>query len=221
MGPGFVVVAEVLDEQRLEMSSRDDEEVIEALLADGPHEPLGESVRPRRGDRGSKGLNPDGGKHRVESCGELGVAIADEEAEVTPGVLEVGRKVAGHLGHPGTVGVGGDTEQVHPSSVDLNYEEHVEAAQRDRVDGQEVGSQDAFGLGTQELAPGGARTPRRGREAMTAENGSDACLGNGNAELLELTDDAEVTPARILPCQADDQLDGSWAKAGRPRLRWR
>src|SRR6202035_4525668 len=110
-----------------------------------------------------------------EAGGELGVTIADEEAEVTPGVLEVRRKVAGPLGHPGTVGVGGDTEQVHPSSVDLNHEEHVEAAQRDRVDGKEVGSQDAFGLGTQELAPGGARAPRCGREAMAAENGSDAC----------------------------------------------
>ena len=43
---------------------------------------------------------------------------------------------------------------------------------------------------------------------MAAENGSDVCLGNGDAELLELTDDAEVAPARILPCQADDQLDG-------------
>jgi hypothetical protein len=73
---------------------------------------------------------------------------------------------------------------VHSSSVDLNHEEHVEAAQRDHVDGEEVGSQDAFGLGTQELAPGGARTPRRGREAMAAENGSDACPGNGDAEFL-------------------------------------
>ena len=161
MGPGFVVVAEVLGEQRLEMSSRHDEEVIEALLADGPHEPLGKSIRPRRGDRGSQGLNPDGGENGVEARGELGVAI--EEAEVTPGVLEVRRKVAGHLGHPGTVGVGGDTEQVHSSSVDLNHDEHVEAAQRDRVDGEEAGSQDAFGLGTQELTPGGARAPRRGR----------------------------------------------------------
>jgi len=44
MRPGFVVMAEVLGEQRLEMSSRHDEEAIEALLADGPHEPLGESV---------------------------------------------------------------------------------------------------------------------------------------------------------------------------------
>ena len=105
MRPGFVVMAEVLGEQRLEMSSRHDEEVIEALLADGPHEPLGESVRPRRGDRGSQGLSPDGGEHGVEDRGELGVAVADEEAEVTPGVLEVRRKVAGNLVTQGPLGL--------------------------------------------------------------------------------------------------------------------
>ena len=124
-----------------------------------------------------------------------------------PDVFEVGCEVAGHLGDPGTVGVGGDAEQVHSSSVDLDHEEHVEAAQCDGVDGEEVGGQDAFGLGTEELAPGGARPPRRGREAMAAKNSGDAGLGDGDAELLELTDDAEVAPARVLPCQADDQLD--------------
>ncbi len=42
MGPGIVVVADVLGEHNLKMSSRDDEEVVQAVLADGPHEPLGE-----------------------------------------------------------------------------------------------------------------------------------------------------------------------------------
>ena len=42
---------------------------------------------------------------------------------------------------------------------------------------------------------------------MAAEHSSDARLGDVDAELLELAQDADVTPARVLPCQANDQLD--------------
>ena len=48
--------------------------------------------------------------------------------KLAPGVFEVGGEVTGHLGDPGTVGVGGDAEQVHPSPVDLDHEEHVVSA---------------------------------------------------------------------------------------------
>jgi hypothetical protein len=60
VGFGFVVVAEVLGEYGHEMSPRDDEEVVQAVLADGPNESLGERVGSRRGDRGSYGLDTDG-----------------------------------------------------------------------------------------------------------------------------------------------------------------
>ena len=104
--------------------------------------------------------------------------------------------------------VGGDAEQVHPAPVDLDHEKHGEAPQCDRVDGEEVGGQDALGLGTQELASGGARAPRRGREAMAAQDRGDTGLEDGDAELLELAHDAEVALARVVSCQANDQLDG-------------
>src|ERR1700733_227682 len=42
---------------------------------------------------------------------------------------------------------------------------------------------------------------------MAAKDRGDARLRDGDAELLELTHDAEVAPARVLPCQASDQLD--------------
>jgi hypothetical protein len=97
---------------------------------------------------------------------------------------------------------------VYPSPVDLDHEEHVEASHRNRIDGEEVGGQDALGLGTQELAPGRAGAPWRGREAMAAQDRGDAGLGDGDAELLQLADDAQIAPAWILPCQANDQFDG-------------
>ncbi len=47
VGPSLVVVADVVGKHGLEMSSGYDEEVIEAVLPHGAHEPLGERVRPR------------------------------------------------------------------------------------------------------------------------------------------------------------------------------
>ena len=52
------------------------------------------------------GLGADRGEDLVEAGGELGVPVADEEAHPPAGVLEIGAEVAGHLGHPGAVGVG-------------------------------------------------------------------------------------------------------------------
>jgi hypothetical protein len=53
-----------------------------------------------------------------------------------------------------------------------------------------------------------------------AENGSDTGLGGGDVELVELTDDARVAPARVLPCQAGDQFDSILGQGRRPGLRW-
>ena len=84
MGPRLVVMAEVLVEHRFEMSTRDDEEVVEAVLSDGPHEPFGEGVRLRRGDRGSYGLDADGGEHSVEAGGELGIRSRMRNRKLRP-----------------------------------------------------------------------------------------------------------------------------------------
>src|SRR5450759_5431510 len=83
--------------------------MVETLLADGADESFGVRVRTRRAHRRADALDTDRGEHLVEAGGELGVAVADEEAEWPSGLLEVGGEVAGHLGHPGGVRVGGDT----------------------------------------------------------------------------------------------------------------
>ena len=43
---------------------------------------------------------------------------------------------------------------------------------------------------------------------MASQDVGDASLGDGDAELLQLADDAQVAPAGVLPGQADDQVDG-------------
>ena len=50
-----------------------------------------------------------------------------------------------HLGGPGSVGVRGDAEKMHDTSLDLDDEEHVVATEQDRVDGQEVAFDDDLG----------------------------------------------------------------------------
>jgi hypothetical protein len=155
VGSGFVVVTDVLAENDLEMSLRDNQQVVETVLSDSPHKALGEGIRPRRGDRGLDSPDSDGGKNGVEAGDELGIPVPDEESEAASGLFEFGAEVAGHLGDPGTVGMVRHPEQVHPSTIDLDDEEHVEAPECDRVDGEEVGGQDARGLCTQELAPSG------------------------------------------------------------------
>ena len=117
-------------------------------------------------------LDADGGEHRVEAGGELGVPVADEEAEALPGIFEVGGEVAGHLGDPGAVGVGGDAEHVHDPPFDLDQEQDVVAAQPCRLDGEEVGGQDALAwalrnwlqVGPERRGAGGRRC-RRSTEA--------------------------------------------------------
>ena len=70
---------------------------------------------------------------------------------------EVHERVPGLLHCPGGGRVGGDAGQVHAPMVVLDDEQHVEPAQEDGVDMEEVDRGDRLGLGGQKLFPAGAR----------------------------------------------------------------
>jgi hypothetical protein len=72
----------------------------------------------------------------------------------------------------------------------------------------EVGGDDALGLDGEELAPGGALTSGSRWETVPTQDRRDARLRHRDTEFLECADDAQIAPAWILPCQANDQLDG-------------
>ena len=42
---------------------------------------------------------------------------------------------------------------------------------------------------------------------MPAQHSGDGAFGDGDAELFQFADDAQVAPAWVLPCQAADELD--------------
>src|ERR1035441_5370968 len=186
--------------------------MIETLLADGADEALGVRVRTRRTDRSTDGLDTDRGEHLVEAGGELGVAVADEESEVPTGILQVRGEIAGHLGGPWAVRVGGGSEDVHDAALDLDDEQHVVVPQEDRVDVEEVRGHNALGLGGEELGPRWALSPGCRWETVAAQHGRDARHRHADAELLQLADNAEISPPGVLPSQAADQVDRLFGK---------
>src|ERR1017187_8174944 len=104
--------------------------MVEAVLANGTHEALRVGIRTRRTDRSADGVHTDRGEHLIEAPGEPGVSVTDEEAESPSSLFEVGGDVAGNLGHPWTVRVGGDAEDIHDAAVHLDDEQYVEASKR-------------------------------------------------------------------------------------------
>jgi len=191
--------------------------MIETLLADGADESFGVRVRTRRTDRSADGLDTDRGEHLVEAGGELGVAVADEESEHPTGILQVRGEIAGHLCDPWAVRVGGGSEDVHDAALHFDDEQHVVAPQEDRVDVEEVRGHNALGLGGEELGPRWALSPGCRWETVAAQHGRDARLRHADAELLQLADDAEISPPGVLPSQAADQLHGLF---GKTRTTW-
>src|ERR1035437_8159381 len=191
--------------------------MIEALLADGADESFGVRVSTRRTDRSADGLDTDRGKHLVEAGSEVGVAVADEEPESTTGILQVRGEIAGHLCGPWSVRVGGGSEDVHDAALHFDDEQHVAAPQEDRVDGEEVRGHNALGLDGEELGPRWALSPGCRWETVAAQHGRDARRRHADAELLQLADDAEITPPGVLPSQVADQIHGLF---GKTRTTW-
>jgi hypothetical protein len=92
--------------------------------------------------------------------GELAVTVADEEPEVSVGVVEVHEQVAGQLREPGSGRMGGDAEDVDVAGGVLDDEERVEPVQCDRVEVEQVAGHDGLGLRVEELGPGRSGPPR-------------------------------------------------------------
>ena len=142
-----VVVPDIAAQDVLEMATRDDEGEVEALLTSGPHPPLRVRVRAGRADRRADYLGAFRGEDLVEATRELGVPVADEEAEATTAFVQVRDEVPGYLGHPSPNRVSRDAEDVDHATFDLDYDEHVEPLEPDGIDGEEVRCEDACSLG--------------------------------------------------------------------------
>ena len=209
--PVGVVVLDVVVEEAAELVLVPDEGAVEEFVADRAHPPLRERVRLRRAWRRRDRLGADGAEHVVEAGRVLAGAVVDDEADP---LLEAEEEVAGLLGGPGAGRVGGDPGEVDAAGVDLDEEQHVEAAQQHGVDGEEVRRDHGAGLGADERRPRRAR-PLRGRvPSGVAEDPPHRRRRDPMAELGEFAVDAPVTPRRVLRVQPQDQpadLRARWA----------
>jgi hypothetical protein len=164
VGSSSVVVPVVLGEDRPRVLFAEDQHPVSDLGSGGEHEPFGIGVRPRTAGRDLQRFDAGAGQDRVERCGELPGAVADQEPEVRGAVTEVHQKIAGLLGGPRSVRVRGDPEDVHVAGADLDDEEAVQALQGHcAVHVEEVRRERRRGLCAQEVAPGLIGVPLRRR----------------------------------------------------------
>jgi hypothetical protein len=187
VGSVRVVVPDVVVEHCLEVPAASGERPVETLLADRADEAFGVGVRLGCTNRCPDHLDALGAEDIIERSGELGIPVSNEE----PGRGEVGGhgEVAGLLGDPGTVWCWRDTRQMHPAAPELDEEQHVQPAQPERLDGEEVTGQYAVSLGPQERRPVRPAATGRRAEAGLAENPLHRGSRDANAQVAQLADD--------------------------------
>lgn len=119
----------------------------------GPYPAFGITVRTRRLRRRLHRPYARTGEDSVEHGGELGVTVPDEKPERIDPVTKIHQQVSRLLRRPRAVRVPGHTEDVHPPGRHLHHEQHIQALEEDRVDGEEVTPQQALRLDAEELSP--------------------------------------------------------------------
>src|SRR5215831_12207604 len=171
-------------EHGLEVAAADDQQPVETFGADGSYEALGVGVRLRRADRSMDDLDTFAAEDLIEGGGELAVAVVDQKSHPLEQAGEA--EIARLLGHPGAARVGRAACQMHAAASELDEEEHVEAAQRERLDGEEIAGEHAGGLLAQELPPARPRTSRSRRKTVGKEDTPDRARRHTEAELAQL-----------------------------------
>jgi hypothetical protein len=198
-----------------------DQQSVGAFVADAANEPFGVAVRSGCPGRDLDHIDAFGGEDGIEGGGELGVPVADQEAEGGDPLAEVHQEVAGGLGGPGCARVGGHAEEVESSGADFHDEQDIESAQGDGVEGEEVGGQQSGGLGVQEGPPVGVWTAWCGAEVGGGEDSADGACAQVMSEPGEFGLDASVSPGWILLRQTQhevtDLIADRWA-AGAVRV---
>jgi len=145
-----VVVVDVDAQDAVELALAEDQQPVQAFGPCGPHEPFGVRVGLWRAERRLDNVDAFRAEDLVKAGDELRVAVADQELDVLEGAGEA--EVAGLLGDPLAVRVGGRACEVDAAGLKLDEEQHVVAAQQRGFDGEEVTRDNVRGLGAQELA---------------------------------------------------------------------
>jgi hypothetical protein len=121
-------------------------------------------------------------------------------------LAQVHDQVAGLLGGPRRGRVRGDAEDMHPAAGDLHDEQDIQPAQRDGVEVEEVGGQQPRRLSSQEPAPARVHLARCRPDSAGGEDTADRAGTHSMTEPDQLSLDSSMSPGRVLPRQAQDQV---------------
>ena len=199
-----IAVRDVFGQHRHQMAV-DDQHWVEQFAADSSDSSSGDPVRPRCPYRGAQDTHALAGEHGIERGGELAVAVPDQKPELGCAVAEVHQKVARLLGHPGTMGVGSDSQDVGATGRLFDHKQHIQPLEQQGVDTEEVRGENAPGLHPQELPPAGPVAARGGIDAGSFETRPHGTGCYLVAELGEFAVDAPVTLSGVLGGQPQDQ----------------
>jgi hypothetical protein len=145
MWPVHIVMIDVLVKDHPQVPLASDQQPVQALAPGAGNPALRDRVRPRRPHRRPDDPRADRGKNRVESRGELGVPVPDQEPEAVSVIPEAHLQVPRLLRHPLPRRVSRNPGWVHTAGAMLNEEQH-RAAQEHGVDMEQVGREDRLGL---------------------------------------------------------------------------
>ena len=204
--PVAVVVPRVLVQDLPQVLLSEDQQVVETFAAQRACEPFRECVRPRGSGRGFDHSRPVPGEDLVECCCELAVPVAEQELEPASSLAEAQEQVTGLLGRPRARGMGGHAQDVPSPGLDLHHEQDVHAPQQDGIHVQEIARRDAGRRGGQELPPRRRRPARSWLEPGGGQDPADRPLPHPVPQAEQLTPDAPVAPARVLPGQLLHQV---------------
>jgi hypothetical protein len=116
----------------LQMLVVEDQEPVQTLRANGPHESFRDPIGLWGPKRRAHHLYAMALEDPVKTLGELLIPIANQEAERFLALRQGPGQLPGLLCHPRPARIGCASREMHATSAELDEEEHVEALQPDR-----------------------------------------------------------------------------------------
>src|SRR5436190_15716982 len=111
-------------------------------------------------------------------------------------------QVARLLQHPGRVRLAGDRELLEAAAPVREEDEHVEAAQPDGLDGEEVAGEDRLTLRSKEAAPGVSIALWRRWQTCLDQDVAHGTRRDRDAERAQLASDPKLAAAQVLAREA-------------------
>ena len=211
-----VVVVLVFGEDSAGMGFVDDQDVVEGFAADGSDHPFAVGVHPGYSWGAEQDVHVLGPEDGIEGLGVLGVAVAQDESQGLYAGAEIRGKVARLLGRPFSGGVAGDAGDVEATGAVFEERDGVEACAEHGVEVEEVGRDDALGLGGQELAPAWSGSAWGRLEAGGVQDLPDGGRRYRVSQSGEFTLDPSVAPLGFSFARRSTSFLSPAAVGGRP-----